>query len=121
MKARNVTLVLAGPALALALSLTPFLGCGGGGGGNPTPTVRDSGTDSTASHPDTGSGSDASGNNDAAHETSIPDTGSCVSESSACNTCYTDAQAATDPYNACSQYTKNCVPVTLTVPSHPPL
>jgi hypothetical protein len=120
MNARSLAKTLTLPALAAILSTVLISwGCGGGDNSNPAPTVRDSGTDSTMSQPETG-GHD-SGAIDAGHETSLPDTGSCMSDSSSCNTCYTDAQAAADPLNACSTYTKNCVPVTLTVPSHPTL
>jgi hypothetical protein len=125
------------PVLALALA-----GCGNSTGGNPTPTIRDSGTDtskvsdasrSDASRSDARPGS-GSGSGDAttpptdapiADVIQIPDvsldTGTCVPTSTTCNSCYTDAQAATNPYNACSPYTKNCVPFTTAVPTHPQL
>jgi hypothetical protein len=122
MNARIMAIKLGIPALlVLGGSILPFAGCGGESNNNPAPTQRDSGTDTTTSHPEAGSGQDGAGGGDTGHETSLPDTGSCESDSSSCNTCYTDAQAATDPYNACSPYAKNCVPVTLTVPSYPPL
>jgi hypothetical protein len=50
------------------------------------------------------------------------DTGSCKSDAGTCNSCYSSAQAAADPYNACSQYTANCIKFDSTrVPSHPTL
>jgi hypothetical protein len=125
MNARKLSLRLAAFALvATTVSLSFFAGCGGGGGSpNPTPTKRDSGPDST-NHPDTGGNTESGGGDsgkDAGADVGLPDTGSCVSEASTCNTCYTDAQAATDPYNACSPYTANCHQFTTTVPTHPTL
>jgi hypothetical protein len=121
MSPRKITLGV-GAVVVVALtigSVASFSGCGGDDNGNPTPTKRDSGPDSTTL---TDGGPEAS--RDAASDTNSetsapPDTGSCKSDSSACNTCYTDAEAAKDPLNACSPYTKNCVPVSLTVPTHP--
>lgn len=122
---QKVTLRLT--ALAL-VATTPYLlsvaGCGGTNASNPTPTLHDSGTDSTMGHPDGGHPQDSGGSNDtgAADSPTIPDTGSCKSDSSACNTCYTDAQAASDPLNACSDFAKNCVSFDPTrVPTHPAL
>jgi hypothetical protein len=127
MSSRRFTLKLAAGALATATALTSlalFAGCGGGddNNGNPAPTKHDSGTDSSMNHPDTSTNHEGGGGNETgAPETGLPDTGSCVSDSSACNSCYTDAQAATDPLNSCSSFTKNCVPFTTTVPTHPTL
>ena len=116
MNATKLTLAAIGIALVTtAATLSLFSGCSSSGNSEPAPTIRDSGPESST-HSD--SGHDATGDT-APTETSIPDTGSCSSDSSACNTCYTDAQTAQDPLNACSAYTKNCVPVSLTVPSHP--
>jgi hypothetical protein len=125
MNARKLSLRLAALALvATTMSLSFFEGCGGGSNSNPTPTKRDSGPDST-NPPDTGGKTDTGGGgdsgNDAGADVGLPDTGSCKSEASTCNTCYTDAQAATDPYNACSPYTANCHQFTTTVPTHPTL
>jgi hypothetical protein len=119
MNAKKLTLRLAAVALiATGASTALFVGCGSNNSGNPAPTQRDSST-SDATH-ETGvpdGGKDVT--SETANETSIPDTGNCETSSSSCNTCYTDAQAASDPLNACSQYTKNCVHVSLTVPTHP--
>jgi hypothetical protein len=121
MNTRKITLGLVALLLATSSgSLVFFSGCSSSDdNGNPMPTKRDSGTDTTQSDTGTGSesGSDAKG--DTVSETSLPDVGSCKSDSSSCNTCYDDAEAKKDPLNACSPYTANCVPVSLTVPSHP--
>jgi len=124
MNARKLTLVFASMALAGAtVSVSLFAGCGSDNNGNPAPTNLDSGGPDSTNHTDTGTGPDSSapspegGSDVVTPETStLPDTGGCVSDSSACNTCYNDAQAKVDPYNACSPYTAACVPVTLTVP-----
>ena len=63
----------------------------------------------------------ASGSGGTAGDSGLPDTGTCKSDSSSCNSCYTDAQAGADPYNACSPYTKNCLKFSGSVPSHPTL
>src|SRR5271154_3655804 len=104
MKAKKLALRLTTLGLVAATtSVLAFAGCGGVDNANPMPTVRDSGTDSTTNHGDGGGqkesgGSDGGGTTD----TSLPDTGGCKSDSGTCNSCYTDAQAAADPYNACS-------------------
>jgi hypothetical protein len=122
-------------ALALAAStitLASFSGCGSS---NNSP---DAGNDS--SFPDTGHGSGGtkgtgaggtsgsggskgtgSGGTKGSPTDGGIDTGTCKSDSGFCNTCYTDAQAAADPYNACSAYTASCVQFTGTVPTVPPL
>jgi hypothetical protein len=51
----------------------------------------------------------------------VIDTGSCTSDASACNSCYTAQQAEQDPLNACAPETANCIPFTGTVPTHPQL
>ncbi len=139
MRARVSLLAAASGATFLAL----FAACSSGGNGNPAPTIRDSGTDSSrkpdGAVADTGTGHDAghdgttttkdgaAGKLDAGVRDAIAipdvslDVGSCRSDSGACNSCYTDAQAATNRYNACSAYTKNCVKFTTTVPAHPTL
>jgi hypothetical protein len=115
-----------------------FAGCSGDDSTQTTPTPRDSGTDSTTkedggkSHKDGGSnGKDSATGDDSSEEAGDDasdaneedavslETPDCGSDSSSCNSCYDDAQAAENPYNACSAYTKNCVPFTLTVPTHP--
>lgn len=137
-------------ALAFVLttaSVFSFAGCGGDDTTDAGPTPHDSGTDSTKGKEDSGKeagkegkeagkggdkdvevgddagddGGDAQGTDaegtDAPEDTTI----SCTSDASTCNSCYDDAQAAKDPYNACSPYTKYCVPFTTTVPTHPKL
>jgi hypothetical protein len=122
MNAHKLTVSLTVLALVATAASVPFVGCGGTANTNPMPTMRDSGTDTTTNHMDGGGPpSDSSGGDTGSADTSLPDTGSCKSDASTCNSCYTDAQAATDPYNACSTYTKNCVPFTTTVPTHPTL
>jgi hypothetical protein len=121
MNAKKLTLTVATLALvATATSLGLFAGCGSTSNSEPTPTIHDSGpgSDGTTPFPEAGS-KDGGPTESGPAETSIPDTGACESGSTSCNTCYTDAQAAKDPLNACSTYTKDCVPVALTVPSHP--
>jgi hypothetical protein len=136
MKPRNLALRIT--AIALVTALPYALSLVGCGNSNPTPPGPD------ASHPPDGSGHDSKADtskqqDSKATDTNVPDnvivdsgtdanlpdvnldSGSCKSDSSACNSCYTDAQAAADPFNACSAYTKNCVPFTTTVPTVPPL
>lgn len=122
MNAHKLTVRLTALALvATTASALAFFGCGGTNDTNPMPTQRDSGADSTTNHPD-GGGQPDGGGETGGMDTSLPDTGSCKSDSSSCNSCYTDAQATTDPLNACSEYAKNCVPFDKTrVPSHPAL
>jgi len=77
--------------------------------------THDGGTSSTVAIID-------SGVQDVVHIPDVSlDTGHCTPDSSACNSCYTDAQSLANPYNVCSPYTKNCVKFTGTVPSHPTL
>jgi hypothetical protein len=122
---RKITLRLTALALVATTSyVMSSAGCGGTTNSNPMPTLHDSGTDSTTGHPDAGHPRDGGGPTDTGVVDSpgIPDTGSCKSDSSACNSCYTDAQAASDPLNACSEYAKNCVSFDPTrVPTHPTL
>jgi hypothetical protein len=145
MKASNTTV-----RLALLLLVGSVVACdsSGNGGGNPPATNEDAGTDSssvadstvpgTDSAPDSPStvseggdstvpGTDSGGPSEAG-EGSTPfdapslETGSCQSDASTCNTCYTPAQAAADPYNGCSPYTAACIPFDPTrVPTHPTL
>ncbi len=93
---------------------------------SPGPTVFDSGADrSVSKQPDTGTphvdgGTKPSpdgtvGTPDAPSgkdvvvqiEASLPDVGSCTSDASTCNSCFTIQQ---DPLNACSPATVNCIP-----------
>jgi len=126
MKARTFTLRLTALALLATTSYGfSIAGCGGTNISNPMPTQHEGGTDSTMSHPDGAGGHHPEGGgpgDTGVDSPGIPDTGSCKSDSSTCNTCYTDAQAASDPLNACSAYTKNCVTFDPTrVPTHPTL
>jgi hypothetical protein len=143
MNAHKLRLGLATALLATAaISASVFVACSSSNGTNPAPTVRDAGPDSTSktdaptSHADgnTGKdtgppGTDGGQTKDSGHskdtgggvDSGPPDTGACKSDSGTCNSCYTAAQAASNPYTACSPYTKNCVPFTTTVPSHPQL
>jgi hypothetical protein len=122
MKARKLALKLTALGLMVTTaSALAFVGCGGVNA-NPTPPVKDSGTDSTTNHGDSGAPKESGSGDTGAVDTSLPDTGGCKSDSGACNSCYTDAQAAADPYNACSSFTKNCVSFDPTrVPTHPSL
>jgi hypothetical protein len=114
--------VLAWSLFAAATCGVAIACSGDDNGSNPTPTINDSGTsDVTTSGDDSSTGTDSSTASDTG-TTDAPslDTGSCKSDASTCNTCYTAAQAAADPYNACSQYTANCVSFDPTrVPTHP--
>lgn len=84
---------------------------------------EDSGTDGDAAVATDASQTDGGDSGDAAEEAllEIPD---CASESTTCNTCFTDAGAAQHPYNACSPFSSvggGCVQFTATVPTHPTL
>jgi hypothetical protein len=111
--------------LAATASVFAFAGCSGDD--NSTPT-RDSGSDATSDDgggkpqkdggkgdKDSMSGDDASEEagddaSDANDEGDVSlETPDCGSDSSSCNSCYDDAQAALNPFNACSPFTKNCV------------
>ena len=104
--------------LAAAASATAY-GCNSDdtNGAGPTPTTDGGGMDGTMMA-DTGPTPEGGGS-----DAPELDTGSCVSDSSACNSCYTATQAAQDPLNACGPQgeTVNCIPFTTTVPSHPVL
>jgi hypothetical protein len=66
---------------------------------------------------DSGSGSDV-----ALEAMGLPDVGACKSDSSLCNSCYTnDAGADVEvPLNACSSAVGNCIQFTGTVPTGAP-
>jgi hypothetical protein len=132
MNTHRLTFGLATVAITTTLSLLPFAGCSNSSNPSPITTLDSSAdsptADSGGSSKDTGLsdslvGVDSApeGGREASADAVSFDTGGCVSDSSACNTCYDDAQAAANPYNACSAYTRNCVPVALTVPTHPTL
>ncbi len=141
MNTRKVKLRLGAVVLAATtVSVLSFAGCSGDDATDMTPTnLLDSGPDvakvDSGKPPvkDGGGGSDSRAGKDAgdatnevdaadaAKDATPLDTGTCKSEASTCNSCYSDAQAAQDPYNACSSYTKNCVKFTTAVPAHPTL
>jgi len=113
---------------ATTACLSLFAACSSSNDSNPAPTVRpDSGSKPDAGsshHPDGGHAGGQDGGHtipDTGGQMNPPDTGSCKSDSGLCNSCYTDAQTAANPYTACSEFTKNCVPFTTTVPPHPML
>jgi hypothetical protein len=138
MNTRKLTFRLGALAFVVTTaSVLFFAGCSGDDTNQVTPTQRDSGTDSTTEadsgkeHKD-GGGSEKDATNgadshtdkdasDASKDAVSLETGTCKPEASTCNSCYDDAQAAQDPYNTCSAFTKDCVPFTLTVPTHPTL
>jgi hypothetical protein len=100
--------------VATTASILLSAGCSNSTTAEPTPT-HDSGTDTaTADSGKEGGGKEGDSGKDAARDAPadvlLVDTGSCVSETSTCNSCYTDAQAQADPYNTCSTYTAACVP-----------
>jgi hypothetical protein len=130
MNTHKLTVGVATLALvATSTSLLLFAGCSTSSNPAPSSTI-DSSTDSPT--PDTSTAGNDTGvaidspvavdsGTDAVADTAVVDvvsldTGSCVSAMSTCNTCYTDAQAAANPYNACSPFTTNCVPFTTPIP-----
>jgi len=112
----------------LSLSLVLYLaavgsaavyGCSSGDNNNPGPSSHDGGNDSTGSSGSSSSGSSSgSGSGSGSGSSSGSSSGSaCTSDASTCNSCATPSQ---DPYNACSQYTTNCIPFQKSrVPTHP--
>jgi hypothetical protein len=126
MNTRKITLRLTALALLATTSYGfSIAGCGGTNPSNPMPTQHEGGTDGTMSHPDGAGGHHPEGGgpgDTGVDSPGLPDTGSCKSDASTCNSCYTAAQAAADPLNACSEFTKNCVTFDPTrVPTHPTL
>jgi hypothetical protein len=116
---------LATLALVGAVACASAYGCSGdNSNNNPGPSNHDGGgTDSTASSSGGSSGSSSGTVGDSSGGADVPiiDTGTCTSDASTCNSCYTAAQAAQDPLNACAPETVNCIPFTKTVPTHPML
>jgi hypothetical protein len=115
-----------GIALAGAVAAGVAVACSGDdNSGNPTPTVDSgSGSDVTTTGNDSSTGTDSSSGSDTSTASDAPslDTGACKSDAGTCNSCYTAAQAAADPFNACSPYTTNCIKFDATrVPTHPTL
>jgi hypothetical protein len=118
MKTPKILIHLAGGALVAMAASSLSSACSSNSAGNPAPTPEDGGND-VASSSSSGSGgsSGSSGGGGSSSGSSSGgltdgptpiDTGNCQSDSSVCNSCYSDAQAAQDPYNACSAYAVNC-------------
>jgi hypothetical protein len=109
MKAMNLRLLVL--ALGLA-SVSALAACSSDDSSNPTPTpAHDSGTPIDSSlppTPDSGGGVDAGPGEDTGPgiDAALPDAGSCVSDASTCNSCYTPV---VDPVNGCSPAAANCV------------
>jgi hypothetical protein len=97
-------------------------GCSSSNSNNPSPSTQDAGGDSTGSSGgSSGSSSGVVGDSSGGADVVGLDTGSCTSDASTCNSCYTAQQAVADPLNACAPETVNCIPFTGTVPAHPTL
>ncbi len=119
MSSRNLSARFALLALVVTAGSASAYGCSSSNSSNPAPSTHDSGTDVTTND---GSGSSSGGGNDGSmNDSPSLDTGSCMSDASTCNSCYTASQAAADPLNACAPETANCIPFTQTVPTHPML
>ena len=129
MNSPKLSLRLVYVVLTLAAGATMAYGCSSdSSNNNPGPSSHDGGgTDSTASGSGGGSGGSSGsssgtvGDSSGGADVPIIDTGACTSDASSCNSCYTAAQAAQDPLNACAPETVNCIPFTKTVPTHPML
>jgi len=123
MNPKNLHGRLAVFALACATGVAAANGCSSSNSNNPGPSSHDAGNDTTSSSSGGGSGgsSGSSGGTEGGMDVVNIDTGSCVSDASTCNSCYTASQAAQDPLNACAPETANCIPFTKTVPTHPML
>jgi hypothetical protein len=88
-----------------------------------TPTDTSTGKDSGKPTKDGGVKPSDSGLPEASDSgTGLADVGSCVSDSSLCNSCYSfpDAVDAEVPFNACSSAVGNCVKFTGSVPDGAP-
>ena len=123
-RTRNLSLRLTLVASVALFGVVSAYGCSSSSGnGNPGPSSHEGGTDGTASSSGGSSsgGSSSGSSNESGADVPIIDTGSCVSDAATCNSCYSAAQAAQDPLNACAPETANCIPFTGTVPSHPTL
>ncbi len=127
MTTQKLTLRIATLALVAATaSVALFAGCSGDDS-NTGPSQVDSGSDVSEkmdAKPGKDTGADSKMEKDATppqKDGASLETGTCKSDSSTCNSCYDDAQAAQDPYNSCSPFTKNCVKFTTAVPTHPTL
>lgn len=125
MKTYKLALRFLSIAAIAAVASSVAVACSGDdNNGNPSPTADSgSGNDGTMTE-DSSNGTDSSNGSDTSTASDGPslDTGSCKSDAGTCNSCYSATQAAADPYNACSQYTANCIKFDSTrVPSHPTL
>lgn len=125
MKTTKTSFRLAAITLFAATASIVAIACSGDdNNSNPAPTGDGGmGTDSTMSGDDSSMASDST-STDSTAPTDSPslDTGSCKSDGGTCNSCYTAAQAAADPYNACNAYTSKCIPFDPSrVPTHPTL
>jgi hypothetical protein len=137
MRAKMRTILTLLVAAHVGASAVLFVACGNSDNPspNPTPTVHDAGLDSSKKRDGSiSTGPDAPASRDGGHDGTTPgqpdviplpdvslDVGPCVSDSGSCNSCYTDAQATVNRYNACSPYTTSCVKFTTTVPTVPPI
>jgi hypothetical protein len=124
MIASNLRLRLAFIVSIAATAAASAYGCSSGDNNGAGPSTHDGGSDGTTSSSggsDSGSSSGGDATGSSSGDSAIIDTGSCKSDASTCNSCYTSSQAAADPLNACAKETANCVPFTKTVPSHPTL
>jgi len=119
MSSKNLSSRLAILALVVSAGSASAYGCSSSNSSNPAPSSKDSGSDGTSSG---SSGSSSGGGSDGSmNDAVVIDTGSCTSDASACNSCYTQMQQQEDPLNACAPETANCIPFTQTVPTHPML
>jgi hypothetical protein len=121
MNSRKLLVRLATLAGVAAFASATAYGCSSGDNSNAGPSNHDGGNDATSSGSGSGSGGADSSGSSSGTDAPVIDTGSCQSDASTCNSCYTAAQAAQDPLNACAPETANCIPFTKTVPSHPTL
>jgi hypothetical protein len=120
MSPKNLNGRLAVLALACATGIAAAQGCSSSNSNNPGPSSHDAGNDTTSSGSSGGS-SGSSGGTEGGMDVVNIDTGSCTSDASTCNSCYSNMQAQEDPLNACAPETANCIPFTKTVPTHPTL
>ena len=106
MKSSKLLAPLAAVAIVLGSAASLVACSSDDSSANPQPTVHDSGTAA-----DSTTGGDSSPGNDGATtmDSAVIDTGTCMSDATTCNSCYTPQQAAQDPYNACAPSTANCI------------
>jgi|HubBroStandDraft_2_1064218.scaffolds.fasta_scaffold954505_2 hypothetical protein len=120
MSSKNLSARFAVLALVVGAGSASAYGCSSSNSSNPAPSTHDSGTDVTTND-GSGSSSGGGGNDGSMNDVVVIDTGSCMSDASTCNSCYTTMEAQEDPLNACAPETANCIPFTQTVPTHPML